>query len=387
MSSFFNAVKAEEKYIIELRRHFHRYPEISLNEFNTAKKIEEELGGMGIEFKRVGETGVLGILRGEKEGKTILLRADTDALPMQQENDVPYRSVNEGVMHACGHDGHTAALLGAAKVLNSNKDKLRGEVRLVFQQAEEFGSGARKFIKAGILEGVDRVFALHLSSELDVGKIELSKGPRSASTDNFLITVKGKSAHVSAPQKGVDALYAGCQIVNALQGLVSRRVSPLDTVIVGVGKFNAGTAYNIIAEQAVMEGTIRTYKPELRDQLKSRINELCSCIAASSGASSDVLWYDDTPVLINDPIVCDEIIEVAREIAGEENIIRDHPISLGGDDFADFLELIPGAYARIGCGSPGKPRIPLHNCLFDMDEGCLVYSAAMYADVAAFYSR
>jgi len=386
-ADIFSQVKEQKVYITELRRHFHQFPELSMKEFKTAEKIEAELSGFGVPCKRVGETGVLGTISGKKsgEGKIIVLRADTDALSIQEENDVPYRSKNDGVMHACGHDGHTAALLGAAKVLAANRDAFSGEVRLAFQQAEESAGGAKSFVEAGCLKDAGRTFAVHMAPDMDAGKIGITAGPINASVDDFCVTVTGKSAHVSTPQKGADALYAACQIVSALQGIVTRRTSPIDTVIIGVGILRSGTANNIIAGEAYIEGTLRTYKSNLRDELKTYISGLCENIAALSGAKSAIQWTDPTSVLVNDASVCKEAVGIAAAITGEDNVIIDRPPSLGGDDFAEFLLTVPGVMACIGCGSDKMPRVALHNCRFDMDESALVYAAGMYACYAAWY--
>jgi amidohydrolase len=388
MTSLFPLVKEQKNYMTELRRHFHKYPESGYAEFKTAERIEEELLAMGIPHRRVGETGVLATIKGGAAtgtGRIIVLRADIDALRIQEENDVPYRSQNDGVMHACGHDGHTAALLGTAKVLSKKRDGFSGEARLCFQQAEETSGGAKFFIADGVLEGAGRVFSIHMKPDIDAGQIGVIPGPMNAAVDGFRLTVKGKSAHVAHPQRGADALFAACQIVNAFQSLVTRRISPVDTVIIGVGTLHAGTASNIIAEEAVMQGTLRTYSAELRDKLVKLINETSAHVAAISGAEREIEWFDPYPVLINDAEACKEAAEIAALIAGKEAVISDLPRSLGGDDFAEFLLAVPGVYVNIGCGFPGKPRIALHNCRFDMDEEALVFAAGMYADYAAWY--
>ena len=383
MSEVFSRIRDEKAYITELRRYFHQFPEPSFQEFETAKKIEAELSGLGISHKRIGETGVLGIITGEKPGKIMALRADTDALPIQEENDVPYRSQRNGLMHACGHDGHTAALLGAAKVLAADRAGFSGEVRLIFQQAEESGGGSHDFINAGVLNGAQRVFGIHMAPDMETGKISVNAGPQCASVDHFLITVKGKSAHISTPHKGADALYAACQIVNALQGIVTRRVSALDTVVIGVGRIEAGTTYNIIAEKAVLEGTLRTFSAKLRAELQQKIAELAAHIAAVSGAETEIAWKDYASVLVNDKTASKEAAEIAASIGA--TLVTDRPPILGGDDFSEYLLVVPGAYAFIGCKDPAKPGVPLHNCRFYLDEDALVYAAGIYAGYAMWY--
>ena len=229
-----SALRGQRDYLISLRRDFHRYPELGLQEFRTARRIEEELDRFGIAHKRVGETGVLGILHGERKGdRVIALRADIDALPIQETNEVEYRSQTVGVMHACGHDAHTTCLLGAAKILAENRSQFGGEVRLIFQPAEEIGKGAKPFVEAGVLNGADRVFGLHTAPEVPAGIVGLKPGLNNASVDHFKITIYGKSSHVSMPQLGVDALYIASQLVVALQALVTRRTSPVEPVYKG----------------------------------------------------------------------------------------------------------------------------------------------------------
>ena len=391
MTDLLSHIKNEKPYMVELRRHFHKFPEPSLKEFKTAAKIEEELSAMDIPCKRVGETGVLGTIKGLAggEGKIIMLRADIDALCIQEENEAPYRSENPGIMHACGHDGHVASLLGAAKVLQANRGKFAGTVRLVFQQAEEIGDGAKHFIADGALEGVGRAFAVHMWPDLDTGKIGVVSGPVMASADYFRIKVKGKSAHVSTPHKGADALYAACQIVSALQGIVTRRTSPLSTVIIGVGTIHSGTAYNIVPEEAILEGTTRTLTAKLREEVNNYVTELSAHTAAACGTEREIEWRANTSVLVNDAAACEEVAAIAAEIssaiAGSDGVDNHLPPSLGGDDFAEFLLTVPGVYVRVGCGFPGKPHIPLHNGRFDIDEDSLVYAGGMYACYASWY--
>ena len=382
MNSIFSQIKNEKSYMSGLRRHFHQYPEPSFEEYKTAEKIGEELSSLGIPNRRIGETGVLGSIKGKASGpeKIVVLRADIDALRIQEENEVDYRSKNTGVMHACGHDGHTAALLGAAKVLMSRRDNFCGEVRLVFQQAEEAGGGANVFIEERALENADRVLGVHMMSNLDAGKIALMPGPVFAAIDHFRITVKGKSAHIATPQDGSDALYSACQIVNAIQGLVTRGTSPVDTVLIGIGMLHAGKAHNIIADEAVMEGTLRTFSSKLRQDLKEKTANLCRYIALSSGTECSIEWRDFASLLVNNEQVTDEAREIASTFAKE--VITDHDRMLGGDDFAEFLNVIPGVYAFIGCKKSGQEAIPLHNCHFDIDEDALVYAAGMYAEYA-----
>jgi amidohydrolase len=377
-------IKAEEEYIISLRRYFHQNPEPSMEEYNTATKIEEELDASKIEHKRIGKTGVLGVIRGKKgSNKRIILRADIDALRMQDLKEESYASQNEGFMHACGHDAHAAALLGAAKVLKSKEAELAGEIYLFFQQGEEFGQGARVFIKEGLLKDVDRVFGIHVASYIPVGQVAVTKGPINASVDHFTITVKGQSAHVSTPQKGVDALYIASQIVVNLQAIVSRQTDPIDTVVVGIGVLRAGTAYNIVANEAVIEGTTRCFSKEARDKTNDSITAISKQLGAAYGAEVQLDFEDFASPLVNDEAVCDEVTVVAGDIVGVQNVVRQEK-SLGGDDFAEYLLQVPGMYAFVGTLNKDKPNTmqPHHHGLFDIDEQGVLIAANLYVDYA-----
>ena len=287
--------------LIALRREFHRAPELGLHEYHTAARIERELDRCGIPHERVGETAVAGHLTGNGNGSgLVVLRADIDALPIQETNDVPYRSQTPGMMHACGHDAHTTCLLGAAKVLSAHRADFGGEVRFLFQPAEEIGQGARPLIAAGMLDGAQRVFGLHTASDLPAGTVGVKPGANNAGVDHFIIRIHGKSAHVSTPQLGVDALYIASELVVALQSIVTRMTSPVEPVLIGVGKLNAGTAYNAVAETAVLEGTTRMFSPESRAHLRETINAAAAHISALYGGTAEVEWDDFATPLTNE---------------------------------------------------------------------------------------
>ena len=374
-------IEKQREKIISLRRDFHKHPEVSMQEFRTAKRIEEELDSLGIPHRRVGETGVLGVIGREKKGKTVVLRADIDALRIQDKKQVPYASACEGVMHACGHDGHAAALLGAAAVLKEREEELDGCVRLFFQQGEEFGQGARIFINEGLLEGVDRVFGIHVASNIPVGSVGISAGPVNASVDHFTIRVKGKSAHVSTPHLGSDALYAAVQIVNALQSIVSRQTDPMDTVVVGIGVLQAGDSYNIVAGNARIEGTTRCFTQETRKFVNGRIRGMAQEMGKAHGVEAETEFEDFASPLVNDGEVCREAAAVAARIVGQEHVIPRKP-SLAGDDFAEYLLRVPGAYAYVGTGNPEKPDTmePQHADNYDLDEEGILIGAGLYTD-------
>lgn len=378
-------VSDEKEYLVSLRRYFHAHPEVSLKEYNTCKKIEEELDLLEIPHKRIGDTGVYAWIDGGKgEGRTIALRADMDALAMQDLKTEAYHSQNEGFCHACGHDAHTATLLTAAKILKARQPELKGHIRLFFQQAEEIGQGARLFVQDGLLNGADRVFGVHVSSAIASGRISLTKGPQNASCDYFKINVTGKGAHVSKPHLGIDAAYIAAQIVVNLQTIVARSTNPLDTVVVGVGVVRAGTQYNIVAEHAEIEGTTRSFTPEVRSFTNERVIQIAEQTAALYGAFAEVEFRDYAAPLVNDDEAVDEVTEVVKELLTEESIINNREKELGADDFADYLAVTKGMYAFVGTCSEKNPNtgVPHHNGLFDVDEDALLLSCNVYVDYA-----
>ena len=361
MTAIQEQLEQEKTYLSALRREFHRRPELSLQEFCTAARIEEELDRFGIPHTRVGETGVLGTLRGTGTGAgVVVLRADIDALPIQERSGAEYCSQTPGVMHACGHDVHVTCLLGAAKLLAERRAAFGGEIRFVFQPAEEIGQGAKPFVEAGVLDGADRVFGLHVAPDLPIGTVGLKPGLNNAAVDLFSIQVHGKSAHVAQPQLGVDALYIASQTVVALQALVTRLTSPVEPVIIGVGKLQAGTTYNALAGSAVLEGTTRTI------------------------SQAEVQWTDITAALINDPQACQEAAAAAKLLGEGVRVITDRSLSLCGDNFAEYLLHTPGAYAYLGSGNPALPNTlsSLHSEDFDVDEKALTLGAGLYAGYA-----
>lgn len=382
-------VLEQKDYIVNMRRYFHAHPEISLKEYKTSARIIEELERAGIEYERVGETGVFARIVGkkisDKKGRVVALRADMDALGMQDLKSCPYASQNEGLCHACGHDGHTATLLAAARILKARENEFCGEVRLFFQQAEEIGQGARQFVAAGLLEGVDRLFGAHVSSSLDVGQVSAVAGPINASCDFFRISVKGKGAHVSKPNMGIDALYVASQIVVALQSIVARSTDPMDAVVVGVGKAWAGTQYNIVAEEAVLEGTTRTFTPEVREFTNRRVEEIAKQTAALYGAQASVTFKNYSSPLITDAKATAEVRRIAEKIVGPEGIAADYPKSMSAEDFADYLPHVCGTFVYFGTRSkkPGT-EYSNHNGHFDIDEDGLLVSCSLYVNYALF---
>lgn len=382
-------IEQDREYITALRRWFHSHPELSMKEFETAKRIEKELNAIGILARRVGETGVLGVLKGRKgPGRRVVLRADTDALPIQDEKTVPYASQCPGVMHACGHDAHTAALLGAARALKKLEDSLSGEIGFVFQPGEEYGKGAVLFLQDGALEGADRSFGVHMQSNLPVGQVAMNLGAENASVDHFTIRIHGRSAHVSTPELGADALYAAAQIVTALQGLVGRLKSPTDPALIGVGVLRSGEGYNIVAREAVIEGTVRCFSEETRAMINGKIADTARGVAALYNTTAEIETESFTRALINDARVYAETAPLVEKVVGRGNLVVKE-LSLGGDDMAEIMAVVPGVYAFVGSGSEAVPgsRLAHHTPGFDIDERCLTIAASLYVESALFWLK
>lgn len=377
-------------HLSALRRELHHHPELALEEHQTARLIERELDALNIPHQRVGQTGVLGLLRGGRPGAgAVALRADIDALPIQEQNDCPFRSSHDGVMHACGHDAHTAMLLGASKLLAERRDAWSGEVRLMFQPAEETGKGAPDFLAAGCLDGVNRVFGLHVAPDLPIGTVGIKPDLNNAAVDGFRILIRGRSSHVSNPQLGVDALYIGSHIVTALQAQVTRRTSPVEPVILGIGSFHSGTTYNALAETAVLEGTTRTISPASRQRAREQVESTASGIAAMYGGTAQVTWDDIASALVNDPPASREAAELIAALRPDLTVTTSRPLSMGGDNVSEFLLKVPGVYAYLGVSNPQKPETlaPLHSGRFQLDEDVLPTGAWLYAACAAHWLK
>lgn len=374
--------------VIALRRYFHQHPEPSLKEYETIKRIKKELDLLGIPHQPVGETGAIGTIFGGKgSGKTILLRADIDALELEDAKDKPYRSTKNGLHHACGHDAHLSALLGAAKVLKKHAAEFKGTIKLAFQQAEEIGAGARQFIDGGFLNDVDQVFGIHVDSSVPTGKIVSTAGAANASCDIFTIDVHGKSGHVARPELGKDALLTAAAITVELQSIVGREVSPLDNVVVGVGKLHAGTRYNIIANKATLEGTIRTFNSATRTFVLEAVERIARNVANAHGTTIEFSNYDAAAPLINALPAARRAARVGAGIVGEENVITDRPKSLGAEDFADFLAVTEGIFARVGTRNPDDPETWYghHHERFDIDERGLAIATELHVSYALDY--
>ncbi|MGL4671625.1 M20 family metallopeptidase [Cetobacterium sp.] len=375
-------ISENKDYIIEMRREFHKYPEQSFQEFRTSKRIAEELAKFGIEFKIVAKTGVVGFINKGKKGKKIALRADMDALEVQECNDLEFCSVNKGVMHACGHDGHTAMLLGAAKVLNEIKDEIDGEIKLYFQPAEEIAQGALKMFEEEPLTGIDGCFGIHLWSDVPCGKVSVEAGPRMASADLFEIVITGKGGHGSLPHQTVDAVVTASALVMNLQSIVSREISPLESSVVTVGSFNSGTRFNVIANQAVLKGTTRTFNPEIRNNFENILKRVTKGTCDTYRATGEVKYTFGTAPSINDERCSEIAAQSVKTLLGDDGIIKMEKIT-GGEDFCYFLQQVPGVLAFVGAGNPEKgAHYPHHHEKFSIDEDCLEIGAALYAQYA-----
>jgi amidohydrolase len=366
------------------------YPEISGAEERTAEKIAEILGQLPIAVQHnVGGHGVVGVLRGSKPGKTIALRADIDALPIQEQNDFDFASRYKGKMHACGHDGHTAILLGAAVILSSLKDEIAGNIKFIFQPAEEQApiGGAKPMIEDGVLENphVDAILGLHIWPALPKGKVGIKNNALMASSDPFIIEIFGKNGHASSPHEAIDALVASCQIVNMLQTIVSRSINPQEAAVVTIGKMQSGTKYNVVADYAKLEGTVRTLDPKTQLMVEKRVREIVNGVCQATGTNAEINYSHGYPALINDKNMADIIREVGSKILPQEAMIEIDKPAMGGEDFANYLQRIPGAFFWLGSGQ--EDSNPIHHPKFDFDENImktgiemLIHSAFQYLE-------
>jgi amidohydrolase len=376
--------------LVSIRRDIHMNPELAFEEYRTADLIHKYLKDLSIEHStQIAKTGIVGIIPGRHPGKTIALRADMDALPVNEENDIDYKSRIPGKMHACGHDVHITCLLGAAEILKRLQDDLCGNVKLIFQPAEEGVGGALPMIEEGILDhpSVDACVAAHAWSDVPVGKVLVKYGPIMASPDEFEIIIKGKGSHGAMPHTAVDPIIIGCQVVNALQTIVSRRFDPLDPIALSICYFHAGTCENVIPDNAVIKGTVRTFDIELRKKAANLIEEITSGIVKSMGGEYEFLFKYLYPPTVNDKKITDILAQSASKIIGNQNIMWGDRPSMGGEDFAYFAERVPSTYFRLGCGNPEKGLIhPIHNSKFDVDEECIKIGAAILAQCAMDYT-
>ena len=395
------AEKIESK-VIEWRRDFHQNPELSNREFETAKKIAKHLKSLGLEVsENIAKTGVVGLLKGDNPGKTIALRADIDALPVTERADVPFKSTVKttfldtevGVSHACGHDTHTAILMGVAEILSKHKDKINGTVKFIFQPAEEGPppgeeGGAKLMIKEGVLKNpdVDAIFGLHINSGTPVGKIRYKSGGTMAAVERFVINVKGKQTHGSAPWSGVDPILISAKIIDGLQTIISRE-SPLvnEAAVITVGKITSGVRFNIIPESAELIGTVRTLAPPMRALIIRRMKEMVPAIAKAYGGEATISFQNNTSITYNDPDLVKKMLPTIQKVAGKENVLLSKATT-GGEDFSYFQEVVPGFYFFLGGMSPDTDQAPAHHTPdFYIDESGLVLGVKVMSQLTIDY--
>lgn len=374
----------------KIRRELHQYPEISNNEKKTSEIILRELKKIeGFEIKEnVNGYGIIADLKGKYPGKTVALRADMDALQIEEEINFEWKSKNKGVMHACGHDNHITMVLGAGIILSKLRDKLYGSVRLIFQPAEELSpnGGAKGMIKSGALEGVDNIFGMHVWPELPLGKIGIKVGPLMAASDHFTIKLKGKPSHAAKPNEGIDAVVAGAQFITAVQTIISRNIDPMKALVITIGKIQGGSRYNIVAGECILEGTCRTFSPEVRDLAENRMKEILDGVCLLSGCSGELNYERGYMSVINDKEMVEYFTRITKKLYGDESIIEVDP-AMTAEDFSFYLNERPGAFAWIGTTAEGEKIYPLHNSHYNPDEEVLWRGSALFAELVLNFNN
>ncbi len=377
--------------LVALRRDFHQHPELAMQETRTAGIIAERLRASGLEVRTgVGKTGVVGVLRGGHPGKTLAIRADIDALPVQEENDLPFKSEVPGKMHACGHDGHAAIALTVADILAQHRNDLHGNVTFLLQPAEEVLDGAQPMIADGALKqpNVDAVIGLHLASGLPTSQVEARSGVIAASSDPFTIRVRGRAGHGAMPHQAIDPILAAAQIVVALQMLITREISPLHPAVMTLGSFHSGSAANVIADEAVLQGTIRAFTAEDRAHLVNRLSEVAQQVAASLGASALVTMHAGCPPCVNEEAMTVLVQRAAVEAVGAGQVILEGNPSSASDDMSYFLNAVPGCYFNLGAGDEAQGYgAPHHSPRFLIDEACLPTGVEVMVRAALDYLK
>ncbi len=376
-------IQSLKKTIIETRRDFHKHPELSFQEKRTSKIVAEKLESFGINVqKNIGKTGVVGTLKGNSRGNTIAFRADMDALPIQETSNLPYKSINDGVMHACGHDAHTAMLLGAAEALSSMKDNIKGTIKFIFQPAEEGFGGAKYMIEDGAIENVDEIYAMHVWNYQKSGTIGIKSGPVMAAADIFTIKIKGIGGHGAAPQGTVDCIIVASHLIQAIQTIVSRNTNPLESTAITVGQINGGYNFNIIADVLTLKGTTRAYTEKNKELIKKRLTEIIKGVEKTFGAQITLDYKDGYPPVINDETVTKKVFKAAKTIS-KENVV-DPYLSMGGEDFSYFANKIPGCFFFLGTAPKNsKPMsVPQHCSHFDIDEDAMLVGSSIFVALA-----
>lgn len=379
-------ILSHESELIEMRRFLHQEPELSFEEYETTKYIATALDKLGVAYRLMEPTGVVAEIKGAQPGKTVLLRADMDALSINELNDhLDYQSKHTGKMHACGHDAHTAMLLTALKALLTVQEQIKGTVRFIFQPAEEIASGAKKMIEQGVLEGVDNAFGIHIWTVNETGLVACDPGPSFAGADIFKIHFKGRGGHAAQPHMTHDALVMAAEYINNIQSIVSRAVDPMEPAVLTVGRFDSGDRFNIIAENAVLEGTVRTFSHETREVVESQMKHYAEQIAAMNHGTVDFEYTHMTEAVVNHEGSAKLVQSVTKEAFGNEFVYHDAP-TMGAEDFGFYMTQIPGAFATVGCRNTVKATdYPHHHARFNVDEDALKYGAELYAQYALSY--
>ena len=376
-------VKKFKNKIIKIRRDIHKHPELSFQEFRTAKLVSDSLKKFGLEVdENIGKTGVVGILKGARPGKTIAFRADMDALPIQETSDLSYKSVNDGVMHACGHDAHTAMLLVAAEILSKNIEQISGKIKFIFQPAEEGFGGAKFMIDDGALEGVEEIYGLHVWNYQESGTIGLKSGPVMAAADKFEIIINGIGGHGAAPQGTVDCVVVSSYLIQSLQTIVSRNTNPIDSTAITIGQINGGYNFNIIADKVILKGTARSYTEENRLMIKKRLQEIINGTESMFNAKIELIYEDGYPPVINNIATTKKLSRIANKIVG--NKLISPYLSMGGEDFSYFAQKVPGCFFFLGTMPNGKDKMstPHHCSHFDIDEDSMVIGTSVFVELA-----
>ena len=375
-------------WLVEVRRTIHMNPELGFEEVETSKLVVGWLEKFGLQVKTgVATTGVVGLLKGAKGGKTVAIRADMDALPLEEANEVPYRSKVRGKMHACGHDGHVTILLGVARLFSSLRAQMTGNIKWLFQPAEEGGGGGRVMVEEGVLENpkVDAVFGAHLFPDLPMGKVGIHEKEGLAATDRVVITMKGKGGHGAYPHLSRDPILAAGHLITQIHSIVSRSIGPLDSAVITIGKVSGGTAFNIIPDEVELLGTVRSLTAPVREDLKRRLEEVARGVARSFDLDCQVDFQYGYPALVNDPEMSHLVASACGRGIGEENVEFLKP-SMGGEDFAYYLQKVPGSFFRLGCRNEAKGIVhPFHSSRFEMDEDALPFGVEMFARIIDEY--
>ncbi|WP_425388154.1 M20 family metallopeptidase [Alicyclobacillus ferrooxydans] len=383
LSDMKSYVAAVQEDVVKWRRHLHENPELSFEEAETSQFVYDTLMTFdGLEVTRPTKTSVLAKLKGSHLGPVLGIRADMDALPINEENAFEFTSKTPGKMHACGHDGHTAMLLGTAKILTQLKDQIHGEVRFIFQHAEElFPGGAQQMVDAGVLEGVEAVIGIHLWSPLEIGKIAVRPGPFMAASDAFHISIQGKGGHAAQPHFTIDPVVIAAQVVTNLQHIVSRNFDPLDPLVLSITQFHAGTAHNIIPEKVEMAGTVRSFKPELRNEVPMHMERIIKGVTEAHGASYEFSYEKGYAAVINDAAVTEKVRTALVETFGEDVVVEGEQ-QMGGEDFSAYQQVIPGSFFYVGAGNADKGIVyPHHHPKFTIDEDALPIGVESFVNI------